>query len=81
MTTTHAKSIAARIKRVANERGATYGEVLTEFLIERAAVRLVSIPFIYKHLIFQGRICWFTGLWVAAIYDGLGCGHSPGQSK
>ena len=59
MTTAHAKSIAARIKRVANERGATYGEVMTEFLIERAAVRLVSIPFIYKHLIFKGG---FVGL-------------------
>jgi predicted nucleotidyltransferase component of viral defense system len=59
MTTPHAKSVSERIKRVAKDKGATYAEILTQFLIERAAVRLVSDPILYKRLVFKGG---FVGL-------------------
>jgi predicted nucleotidyltransferase component of viral defense system len=63
MTTPHAKSVSERIKRVAREKGATYAEILTQFLIERAAVRLVSDPVLYTRLVFKGG---FVGLRVYA---------------
>lgn len=59
MTTPHAKSVSERIKRVAKEEGATYAEILTQFLIESAAVRLVSDPILYQRLVFKGG---FVGL-------------------
>lgn len=59
MTTSHAKSVSERIKHVAKEKGATYAEILTQFLIERAAVRLVSDPTLYQRLVFKGG---FVGL-------------------
>ena len=55
----HAKSVSEGIKRVAKENGATYAEILTQFLIERAAVRLVSDPILYQRLVFKGG---FVGL-------------------
>ena len=63
MTTPHTQSVSERIKRVAKEKGATYAEILTQFLIERAAVRLVSDPILYKRLVFKGG---FVGLMVYA---------------
>lgn len=54
MITPHVKSVSERIKRVAKEKGATYSEILTQFLIERAAVRLVSDPILYQRLVFKG---------------------------
>lgn len=57
--TPNAKKISMQIKRVAQERGVSYAEVLTEFLIERAVIRLVAVKFLYDRLVFKGG---FVGL-------------------
>lgn len=44
---------------MSREPNATYAEILTQFFIERAVVRLVSSPILYEHLIFKGG---FVGL-------------------
>ena len=59
MTTPHIRSVSDRLKRLSRERNATYAEVLTQFFIERAVVRLVGDAVLYEHLIFKGG---FVGL-------------------
>ena len=59
MTTPFIRSITDRLKRIARERQAPYGEILTQFLIERAVARLIIEPGIHDHLVFKGG---FVGL-------------------
>lgn len=54
MTTPFIRSITDRLKRLARERQAPYGEILTQFMIERAVARLVLEPTIQDHLVFKG---------------------------
>lgn len=53
------RSVSDKLKRLAHERQATYAEVLTQFLIERAVARLVIEPGLGDHLVFKGG---FVGL-------------------
>jgi hypothetical protein len=48
------QSTLDRLKRVAKDRGVSANNILTEFLIERLAVRLTSDKDIAKHLTFKG---------------------------
>jgi hypothetical protein len=48
------QSIQAKLKKVATQRGSTYQEMLTLFLLERAAVRLLSDVNLQNNLIFKG---------------------------
>ncbi len=59
MTSPLVRSVSDKLKRVAHERQATYAEVLTQFLIERAVARLVIEPGLGDHLVFKGG---FVGL-------------------
>jgi hypothetical protein len=59
MTTGTREFISDRLKQLSRELNATYAEILTQFFIERAVVRLVSNPVLYEHLIFKGG---FVGL-------------------
>jgi hypothetical protein len=59
MTTPFIRSITDRLKRLARERQTPYGEILTQFLIERALARLVLEPAIQNHMVFKGG---FVGL-------------------
>jgi hypothetical protein len=54
MTTPHAKSVSERIKRVAKDKGVTCVLIHSRFLMERAAVCLVSDPILYQRLAFKG---------------------------
>jgi len=47
-------SIQAKINRVAKERGATAPQMLTMFLLERAAVRLMVDDKLRSSLVFKG---------------------------
>ena len=47
-------SIMARLSRLAKERHVPFQNVLTDFLIERAAVRLTRDRNLFDHLIFKG---------------------------
>lgn len=53
------RSVSDRLKRIAREKHATYAEILTQFLIERAVARLAIEPSLPDHLIFKGG---FVGL-------------------
>jgi hypothetical protein len=59
MLTPQVRSISERLKRIATDHQATYGEILTQFLIERAVARLVLEPELMNHLVFKGG---FVGL-------------------
>ena len=48
------QSIQAKINRVAQERGATAPQMLTMFLLERAAVRLMVDDKLRSSLVFKG---------------------------
>lgn len=47
-------SIVARLSRLAKERHVPFQNVLTDFLIERAAVRLTRDRNLFDHLVFKG---------------------------
>ena len=59
MTTAFIRSITDKLKNIAHEKEVLYGEILTQFLIERAVARLVLEPDIFDHLVFKGG---FVGL-------------------
>ncbi|MDO8805865.1 MAG: nucleotidyl transferase AbiEii/AbiGii toxin family protein [Elusimicrobiota bacterium] len=47
-------SIMARLSRLAKERNLPFQNILTDFLLERAAVRLTKDRKLFNHLIFKG---------------------------
>ncbi len=59
MTNPLVRSVSDRLKRIAREQQATYAEILTQFLIERAVARLAIEPVLLEHLVFKGG---FVGL-------------------
>ena len=59
MTNPLVRSVSDRLKRIAREQQATYAEILTQFLIERAVARLAIEPGLQEHLVFKGG---FVGL-------------------
>jgi predicted nucleotidyltransferase len=48
------RSVSDRLKRIAREKQATYSEILTQFLIERAVARLAIEPGLPESLVFKG---------------------------
>jgi Nucleotidyl transferase AbiEii toxin, Type IV TA system len=43
-----------RLKRLATQKGATYADIFTQFLLEPALARLMSDRTLAKHLVFKG---------------------------
>jgi len=48
------QSIQAKINKLAKENGATSQQIMTLFLLERAAVRLLTDERLQSHLVFKG---------------------------
>lgn len=64
-TESQARSLADRLNRLSRQSGTTYQNIVTQFLIERALIRLTNDEFLFEHLIFKGG------------YVGLRIYHSP----
>lgn len=64
-TADQARSLSDRLNRLARQNGTTFQDIVTQFLIERALVRLTNDEFLFNHLIFKGG------------YVGLRIYHSP----